>query len=115
MNFGGWLSLTVRLTVALAIGLVLGLILGVPWAAIALVLAICLSLQWLHLLRLLHWLKATKTARPPELPGPWGHLGAMIVRIYRRKQFPKQRLLLLLRELRSSTAAMPYGVVVLNP
>ena len=115
MNFGGWLSLTVRLTVALAIGLVLGLILGVPWAAIALVLAICLSVQWLHLLRLLHWLQADQTELAPELPGPWGHLVAMIVRLYRRKQFHKQRLLRLLRELRRSTAAMPDGVVVLNP
>jgi two-component system, OmpR family, phosphate regulon sensor histidine kinase PhoR len=115
MNFGGWLSLTVRLTVALAIGLVLGLIFGVPWAAIALVLAICLSMQWLHLLRLLHWLQADQTEMAPELPGPWGHLVAMIVRLYRRKQFHKQRLLRLLRELRRSTAAMPDGVVVLNP
>src|ERR1700691_2630887 len=115
MNFGGWLSLTVRLTVALAIGLVLGLIFGVPWAAIGLVLAICLSLQWLHLLRLLHWLQADQTELAPELPGPWGHLVAMIVRLYRRKQFHKQRLLRLLRELRRSTAAMPDGVVVLNP
>jgi two-component system, OmpR family, phosphate regulon sensor histidine kinase PhoR len=115
MNFGGWLSLTVRLTVALAIGLVLGLIFGVPWAAIALVLAICLSMQWLHLLRLLRWLQADQTELAPELPGPWGHLVAMIVRLYRRKQFHKQRLLRLLRELRRSTAAMPDGVVVLNP
>src|SRR5471030_1718078 len=106
MNFGGWLSLTVRLTVALAIGLVFGLIFGAPWAAIALVLAICLSM---------HWLQADQTELAPELPGPWGHLVAMIVRLYRRKQFHKQRLLRLLRELRRSTAAMPDGVVVLNP
>src|ERR1700692_1588338 len=115
MNFGGWLSLTVRLTVALAIGLVLGLIFGAPWAAIALVLAGCLSMQWLHLLRLLRRLQADQTELAPELPGPWGHLLAMIVRLYRRKQFHKQRLLRLLRELRRSTAAMPDGVVVLNP
>jgi two-component system phosphate regulon sensor histidine kinase PhoR len=115
MNFGGWLSLTVRLTVALAIGLVLGLIFGAAWAAIALVLASCLSMQWLHLLRLLRWLQADQTELAPELPGPWGHLVAMIVRLYRRKQFHKQRLLRLLRELRRSTAAMPDGVVVLNP
>ncbi|HXN79912.1 MAG TPA: phosphate regulon sensor protein PhoR, partial [Steroidobacteraceae bacterium] len=115
MNFGGWLSLTVRLTVALSIGLVLGLIFGAPWAAIAVVLAIYLATQWLHLLRLLRWLQADQTELAPELPGPWGHLLAMIVRLYRRKQFHKQRLLRLLRELRRSTAAMPDGVVVLNP
>jgi two-component system phosphate regulon sensor histidine kinase PhoR len=115
MNFGGWFSLTVRLALALAIGLLLGLIVGAPWAAVAVVLAICLSMQLLHLLHVLRWLHADQTELAPELPGPWGHLVAMIVRLYRRKQFHKQRLLRLLRELRRSTAAMPDGVVVLNP
>jgi len=115
MNSGGWLSLIVRLSVALAIGLVVGLILGAPWAAVAVVLAIYLAMQLLHLLRLLRWLQADQAEPAPELPGPWGHLISMIVRLYRRKQFHKQRLLRLLRELRRSTAAMPEGVVVLNP
>ncbi|HEY4973892.1 MAG TPA: phosphate regulon sensor histidine kinase PhoR [Steroidobacteraceae bacterium] len=115
MNFDGWLSLSVRLTVVLAIGLVIGLIVGAPWAAIAVVLAFYLATQLLHLLHLLRWLQAEQSEQAPELPGPWGHLVAMIVRLYRRKQFHKQRLLRLLRELRRSTAAMPDGVVVLNP
>ena len=115
MNSGGWLSLIVRLSVALAIGLVVGLVLGAPWAAVAVVLAIYLAMQLLHLLRLLRWLQADQAEPAPELPGPWGHLISMIVRLYRRKQFHKQRLLRLLRELRRSTAAMPEGVVVLNP
>jgi two-component system phosphate regulon sensor histidine kinase PhoR len=115
MNSGGWLSLTVRLSVALTIGLVLGLIFGAPWAGMAAVLAIALAMQLLHLLHVLRWLQADQTELAPELSGPWGHLIAMIVRLYRRKQFHKQRLLRLLRELRRSTAAMPDGVVVLNP
>jgi two-component system, OmpR family, phosphate regulon sensor histidine kinase PhoR len=115
MNSGGWLSLSVRLAVALAIGLAAGLMFGVPWAGVAAVLAIALALQLLNLLRVLRWLQADQTQLAPEQPGPWGHLIAMIVRLYRRKQFHKQRLLRLLRELRRSTAAMPDGVVVLNP
>src|SRR5579863_2652608 len=115
MNSGGWLSLSERLSVGLAIGLALGLVLGVPWAGVAAVLAIALALQLLNLLRVLRWLQADQTEPAPEQPGPWGHLIAMIVRLYRRKQFHKQRLLRLLRELRRSTAAMPDGVVVLNP
>jgi len=115
MNSGGWLSLIVRLSVALAIGLVVGLILGAPWAAVAVVLAIYLAMQLLHLLRLLRWLQPQLAEQDQELRGPWGHLISMIVRLYRRKQFHKQRLLRLLRELRRSTAAMPEGVVVLNP
>ena len=115
MNSGGWLSLTVRLLAALAVGLAIGLMFGVPWAGVAAVLAIALALQMLYLLRVLRWLQADQTELAPEQPGPWGHLIAMIVRLYRRKQFHKQRLLRLLRELRRSTAAMPDGVVVLNP
>ncbi len=115
MNSGGWLSLSVRLSLGLAIGLAVGLVFGVPWAGIAAVLAIALALQLLNLLRVLRWLQADQTELAPEQPGPWGHLIAMIVRLYRRKQFHKQRLLRLLRELRRSTAAMPDGVVVLNP
>src|SRR6202451_2705075 len=115
MNSGGWLALSGRLSVALAIGLAAGLMFGVPWAGVALVLAGALALQLLNLLRVLRWLQADQTQLAPEQPGPWGHLIAMIVRLYRRKQFHKQRLLRLLRELRRSTAAMPDGVVVLNP
>jgi two-component system phosphate regulon sensor histidine kinase PhoR len=115
MNSGGWLSLTVRLSAGLAVGLALGFVFGVPWVGVAVVLAIALALQLLHLLRVLRWLQADQTELAPEQPGPWGHLIAMIVRLYRRKQFHKQRLLRLLRELRRSTAAMPDGVVVLNP
>src|SRR6202522_347594 len=115
MNYGGWLSLSLRLSAALAIAVVVGLVFGVPWVGVAVVLAIALGLQLLHLLRVLRWLQADQTELAPEQPGPWGHLIAMIVRLYRRKQFHKQRLLRLLRELRRSTAAMPDGVVVLNP
>ncbi|HEY3731273.1 MAG TPA: phosphate regulon sensor histidine kinase PhoR [Steroidobacteraceae bacterium] len=115
MNSGGWLPLMLRLLLAIAVGLVIGLIAGFPWAAVALVLAGFLSQQLLHLFQLLRWLQHDQSELAPELPGPWGQLIAMIVRLYRRKQFHKHRLLRLLRELRRSTAAMPDGVVVLNP
>lgn len=115
MNSTGWFSLIVRLSVALAIGLVVGMIFREPWAGLAAVLGIYLISQWMHLMRLLRWLRADQMALAPDLAGPWGELVAMVARLYRRKQFHKQRLLRLLRELRRSTAAMPDGVVVLNP
>jgi two-component system phosphate regulon sensor histidine kinase PhoR len=103
------------LAFALAIGLVIGTLFREPWAGLAVVLGIYLVLQFVHLLRLLRWLRADQMALAPDLAGPWGELVAMVARLYRRKQFHKQRLLRLLRELRRSTAAMPDGVVVLNP
>ncbi len=115
MNSPGWLQLLVRWSLALALGLVVGLMIGAPAAGLAVVLAYGLAMQLLNLVRLLRWLQADQIELAPDLAGPWGVLVAMIVRLYRRKQFHKQRLLRLLRELRRSTAAMPDGVVVLNP
>jgi two-component system, OmpR family, phosphate regulon sensor histidine kinase PhoR len=115
MNSSGWLSLSVRLTLAVALGLLLGSLLSSPLAGVVTVLALYLLAQFLYLLRMLRWLRSDQMALAPDLSGPWGDLVAMVARLYRRKQFHKQRLLRLLRELRRSTAAMPDGVVVLNP
>jgi two-component system phosphate regulon sensor histidine kinase PhoR len=115
MNSSGWLSLMVRLAFALTAGLVIGFVFHAPWAGLTVVLGLYLLLQFRNLLRMLRWLRADQMALAPDLDGPWGDLVAMVARMYRRKQFHKQRLLRLLRELRRSTAAMPDGVVVLNP
>ena len=110
-----WWQLGLRLLVALLIGAAIGLTLGEAWAGVAVVLAIALALQMRHLVRAMRWLLGERMEDAPELPDPWGVMVARVARLYRRKQFHKQRLLRLLRELRRSTAAMPDGVVVLNP
>ncbi len=115
MNSRAWLYLAVRLSLAALFGLLAMLIFGRSWAAFALAVLALLGLQLLNLQRVLRWLKTDQAELAPDLPGPWGDLVARIVRLYRRKQFHKLRLLRLLRELRRSTAAMPDGVVVLNP
>jgi len=115
MNSSGWLFLGARLSLALALGVGVGALLGAAWAGLAVVLVIYLSWLLADLSRVLRWLRRDEPELAPEIAGPWGDLVAMIVRLYRRKQFHKQRLLRLLRELRRSTAAMPDGVVVLNP
>jgi two-component system phosphate regulon sensor histidine kinase PhoR len=115
MNSRAWLYLAVRLALAALIGFAAGLVFGRSWAVSALVLLGLLGLQLFNLQRVLRWLGTDQPELAPDLPGPWGDLVARIVRLYRRKQFHKLRLLRLLRELRRSTAAMPDGVVVLNP
>jgi two-component system phosphate regulon sensor histidine kinase PhoR len=47
--------------------------------------------------------------------GLWGDVVAQVVRLHRRKRYHKERLTRLFRELRRSTAAMPDGVVMLDP
>jgi two-component system phosphate regulon sensor histidine kinase PhoR len=109
-----WWQLGARLLVALVVGAALGLPFHAAWFGVALVLAAALVLQCSHLLRLRRWLDTDPMQDAPELPEPWDSVVARVGRLYRRKQFHKQRLLRLLRELRRSTAAMPDGVVVLN-
>jgi two-component system phosphate regulon sensor histidine kinase PhoR len=53
--------------------------------------------------------------RMPDAGGAWGDLIGLVARLYRRKQYHKRRMRQLLRELRNSTAAIPDGVVMLNP
>src|SRR6202162_1107195 len=115
MNSSAWLHLGARLAAAVALGALVGGLFGAPWIGLAAALASYPALQLAALVRVLRWLRRDEPELAPEIPGPWGDLVAMIVRLYRRKQFHKQRLLRLLRELRRSTAAMPEGVVVLNP
>jgi two-component system phosphate regulon sensor histidine kinase PhoR len=115
MNSSGWLSLIVRLMLALGVGVLVGSFFSSSALGAAIVLALYLLFQFRHLLSVLRWLRSDQVAQAPDLSGPWGDLVAMIARLFRRKQFHKQRLLRLLRELRRSTAAMPDGVVVLNP
>ncbi len=51
----------------------------------------------------------------PDAGGAWGDVIGLIARLFRRKQYHKRRMRQLLRELRHSTAAIPDGVVMLNP
>jgi two-component system phosphate regulon sensor histidine kinase PhoR len=115
MNSSGWLHISARLCAVVILGAAFGALFGTTWTGVAVAVAIYLAAQISALARVLRWLRRDEPELAPEIAGPWGDLVAMIVRLYRRKQFHKQRLLRLLRELRRSTAAMPDGVVVLNP
>lgn len=120
MLFGRALSGTagqaiLRLSAALVLALFLGLVSGHLAASLIGVLAVYLALQIGNLLRLDRWLRLRRTEPPPDINGPWGEVIATVSRIYRRKQFHKTRVVRLLREFRSLTAAMPDGAILLGP
>ena len=89
---------------------------GPPRLALAPRGAACLYLGWqlLNLYRLDRWLRLRSQIDPPNLGGIWGDVIGQVVRLHRRKQFHKQRLVQLFRELRRSTAALPDGVIILS-
>ncbi len=109
-----WTFALARLAGILALGLCLGLLVGPIWLWI--LAAACLYLGWqlLNLYRLDRWLRLRSQLDPPDLGGIWGDIVAQVVRLHRRKQFHKQRLVQLFRELRRSTAALPDGVIILS-
>ncbi|HEV7607250.1 MAG TPA: phosphate regulon sensor histidine kinase PhoR [Steroidobacteraceae bacterium] len=104
-----------RVFAALALGALLGWLAGSVWLGVS--GALVLYLAWnLWQLRALHfWLQHRSVADPPDAMGLWGDVVAQVVRLHRRKRFHKERLTRLFRELRRSTAAMPDGVIMLDP
>jgi two-component system, OmpR family, phosphate regulon sensor histidine kinase PhoR len=104
-----------RVVTAVVLGAALGWFAGSTWAGIAAALAAYLAWNLWQLRELAFWLQHRSVADPPHTMGVWGDVVAQVVRLHRRKRFHKERLTRLFRELRRSTAAMPDGVVMLDP
>jgi two-component system, OmpR family, phosphate regulon sensor histidine kinase PhoR len=117
MNSGAtaFLYVTLRLLAVLAVGAAVGWFAGQVWAGMTGALALYLAWNLWQLRELHFWLQHRSVADPPDAMGLWGDVVAQVVRLHRRKRFHKERLTRLFRELRRSTAAMPDGVVMLDP
>jgi two-component system phosphate regulon sensor histidine kinase PhoR len=98
-----------------AIGAAIGGFIGQLGWGIAGALALGLTRQLVNLRQFDRWLRDRNRRDPPDAIGLWGDLVSLVSRLHRRKQFHKQRVLRLFRELRRWTASMPDGVVALNP
>jgi two-component system, OmpR family, phosphate regulon sensor histidine kinase PhoR len=109
-----WTFALARLAGILLAGLCVGLLIPPAWLWV--LFAACLYLGWqLHnLYRLDRWLRLRSQLDPPAIGGIWGDIIGQVVRLHRRKQFHKQRLVQIFRELRRSTAALPDGVIILS-
>jgi two-component system, OmpR family, phosphate regulon sensor histidine kinase PhoR len=117
MNSGttAFLYVSLRVLLALALGATVGWLAGSVWMGISGTLTLYLAWNLWQLRELWFWLQHRSVADPPDAMGLWGDVVAQVVRLHRRKRFHKERLTRLFRELRRSTAAMPDGVVMLDP
>jgi len=104
-----------RVLVTTALGAAAGWFAGSVWAGISGALLLYLGWNLWQLRALAIWLQNRSVADPPHTMGLWGDVVAQVVRLHRRKRFHKERLTRLFRELRRSTAAMPDGVIMLDP
>ncbi len=109
-----WSFALARLVGAFAIAALVGYFLGEVQLTVIVVLAGYLALNFARLYRLERWLRRRRTEEPPDFRGIWGDVVALVMRIYRRKQFHKRRIVQLFREFRRMTTAMPDGVVVMS-
>lgn len=109
-----WTFALARLAGLLILGLFAGLVIGPVW--VWTLAAACVHSGWqlANLYRLDRWLRLRTQIDPPQIGGIWGDVIAQVVRLHKRKQFHKQRLLQLFREVRRSTAALPDGVIILS-
>jgi two-component system, OmpR family, phosphate regulon sensor histidine kinase PhoR len=106
--------LAYRVVLVVLVSLLLGWMFGETGWWLALGLGSYLLWQLRNLWELDRWVRFRSVLHPPDFGGPWGEITAVIARIYRRKQFHKQRVGNLLREFRRLTAGMPDGAALLG-
>lgn len=107
-------SLVWRVLIVLSVGLGCGWLFGYTGWWLAAGLLIMLLLELAHLWQLDHWLRHRSVLPPPDLDGPWGDVISIVARIYRRKQYHKQRAHNLLREFQRLAAGMTDGTILLG-
>jgi two-component system, OmpR family, phosphate regulon sensor histidine kinase PhoR len=103
-----WLGAVVLIAAAI------GAAFGRASVAVAVALVVWIAVYVSRLLRFESWLRHRSRENPPDVDGVWGDIIAIVHRVYRRKQFHKERVVSLLREFRRLTSAMPDGAVLLN-
>jgi two-component system phosphate regulon sensor histidine kinase PhoR len=98
----------------LLLATVTGWIFGRPGLFAAIYLGCVAFVQTRNLIRFERWLRLRSSTRPPSLSGLWGNTVDTANRLYRRKNFHKRRVLMLLREFRRLTSAMPDAAILLG-
>ena len=114
MSRPAWQHL-VWIALLLLAALAAGALFGRGLEALAVALGAVAAYEAVSLIRLDHWLRHRTVEPPPNMDGLWGEVLATTNRLYRRKVYHKRRVLVLLREFRRMTAAMPDGAVLLGP
>src|ERR1700728_2091176 len=110
-----WTFALARLAGILLLGLCAGLLIGPIWVWILGSAWLYLGWQLLNLYRVDRWLRLRSQIDPPNIGGIWGDIIAQVIRLHRRKQYHKQRLVQLYRELRRRAAAPAGWRVIFSP
>jgi two-component system, OmpR family, phosphate regulon sensor histidine kinase PhoR len=97
-----------------ALATLVGLILHQLTLTLIVALSLYVIIDQIRLFQLQWWLQNRSREEPPDYTGVWGDILALVMRIYRRKQYHKRRVVQLVREFRDMTSVIPVGVVLLG-
>jgi len=109
-----WVWAVGRLAMFFVAAIAVGLILYHLTLTLIVALSIYILVDQIRLFHLQWWLQHRSREEAPDYTGVWGDVLALIMRIYRRKQFHKRRVVQLVREFREMTGVIPVGIVLLG-
>ncbi|HET9695116.1 MAG TPA: phosphate regulon sensor protein PhoR, partial [Steroidobacteraceae bacterium] len=114
MNRPAWKHVSL-IVAGLLMAVAAGWIAGHAALFAAIYLGAVLLVQTRNLIRFEAWLRLRSSTQPPDMRGLWANVLDTATRLYRRKNFHKRRVLMLLREFRRMTSAMPDAAILLGP
>jgi len=103
-----------RFAVFFAVAILVGAMLHQMTVTLIVALSGYVIVDQIRLFQLQWWLQHRSREEAPDYTGVWGDVLALIMRIYRRKQFHKKRVVQLVREFRDLTSVIPVGIVLLG-
>jgi two-component system, OmpR family, phosphate regulon sensor histidine kinase PhoR len=104
-----------RFLVLIALATALGFLFGHVRDALLIALLLYAAHSFYSLWRVQAWLQSRRRTPPPEDLGVWSDVSDFVFRRLHSERSRKRRLVTLLRAFREAAAALPDGVVVLNP
>ncbi len=114
-TFAIWQEEILRLIALILLSWLIGALAGYPILAIGLGITAYASWHLWQALRLVRWFKSREELEVPEASGIWGEVFGSLYRHQQRNHKDRQQLAAMIDEFQASTAALPDGVIVIDP
>ncbi len=110
-----WREEVLRLVALLCLSLVIGMAVDQPMLCIGIGISSYALWHLWQAFRLVSWFKSRGQEEVPEASGIWGEVFGSLYQHQQRNHKDKRRLAAMIDEFQASTAALPDGVVVIDP
>ncbi len=114
-TFAIWREEILRLTALLSLSLIIGLFTNFPLLCVGIAISIYAIWHLRQAFRLVAWFQSQGEDDVPEATGIWGEVFGNLYHHQQRNYRDKRELAAMIDEFQASTAALPDGVVVIDP